>query len=921
MRRSFILTIILLVISQGSQTSANLFYTGINYDTGDEPVSICSSDYNEDGYPDLAVAGSFSERITIFLGLDGGQFSADGIFPVGEDARFIIDGDFNEDGHIDLAVACYTDSIWILLGSGDGTFISAETYHIEHHPLALAAGDFDSDGHTDLVVAREFTGSLFLLRGLGDGTFIAGPEIGIPHSIGSNSIIIGNFDSDSDIDIAVGHQTYYYDPFPINHGEVTVLLGRGDGFFDTRPMNELGEDAVPWSIVSADLNRDTIEDIVAVSWGRNEVAVLIGLGDGYFSPAMKRTSEPKYPRALIAEDFDGDELIDLMIAGYRYDSFNISMYPGEGDGTFENCRFYGAGDLPCSMIAKDLDGDGILDIAVTNSGSGNITILAGSPEGGLIHPFLLDGGEDPYDVESDDFNGDGIIDLAIAHSTYSGYVSIWLGEGEGSFSTGGSIAAGSRSSSVITEDFDNDGNIDLAVTNWNSDDIHVYLGAGDGSFSLLTSMVAAATPYSILSSDFNEDGLADLATANSVSNAISVYLGIGDGMFSSAELYPAGDQTVCIVESDFNEDGHIDIVAVNRTSNNITLMLGGGDGTFISAAHIPVGIQPWSAAVGDFDENGHEDIAVTNSSSNDVSVLLGAGDGTFSATVQYSIGKNPLGIAIDDFNNDGHVDLAVANNNSADFALLNGNGDGTFSQEHVDGAYSSSGSPHALHACDLDSDGDIDLVSANRGLFDDGLAVMIFNRTADEVSTMLAGYICAVETHAVRITWELSKTSSFMVFKAYRAEQYDGDYTFLNCEIINLNESSYEIVDSTCEPGIQYRYRVDVTDDEDSMILFETKGVAISPTAYSLFQNFPNPFNPNTTIRYSLPRKSHVTLSIYDITGRRIIRLIDSEKEAGLHSIEWTGLDEEGNQVESGVYFYRLIAGKQKISRKMILLR
>jgi len=922
MRNHIIISaIMILLLSKGSLASSHLFCTGVNYDAGDEPVSVCGGDFDEDGYPDLAVVNRLSEDVMIFLGLEGGRFSAYGVFPVGGDARFAIDGDFNEDGHIDLAVACYTDSIWVLLGAGDGTFVASTAYHVEYRPLALATGDFDTDGHTDIVVAREIAGSLPLLSGMGDGTFIAAGEIGVPHSIGSNSIITGYFDDDSNLDLAVGHRTFYYDPFEIIHGEVSVLLGRGNGLFYTRPMNELGENAEPWSIASADFNGDNHDDIAAVSWGRNELAILIGSDDGYFAPAARRRSEPIYPRSIVAEDFDGDEKIDLMIAGYIHDSFNISLYLGNGDGTFVLSRFYGAGDLPSSMITQDLNGDGFPDLAVANSKSGNLTVLEGNPEGGLRHPNLCDGGEDPYDVESADFNEDGIVDLAIAHSTYSGYVAIWLGEGDGTFTSKGSCAAGSRSSSVVTEDFDDDGHIDLAVTNWNSEDIHVYLGTGDGTFSFISSMASAARPYSIISGDYNEDGIADVATANSLSNVVSVYLGAGDGTFSSAVLYAAGEKTVSAVNGDFNEDGHIDVIAVNGTTSDVYLFLGVGDGTFASAGYIPVGSVPWQAVTGDFDENGHEDLAVANGGSNDVTVLLGSGDGTFLTATQYSAGKSPHGIAAGDFDDDGHIDLAVANWYSADITILIGRGDGTFFREYSEGDYSASGNPYALHACDLDGDGDIDLVSANRGIFDDGLAVMIFNRTADDVSTMLSEYSCAAEGEIVKIRWTLSKSIPLAQFRVYRAAGSSSYFQVLNAEIIQTSRASFMAVDFSCEPGVTYRYRVDMLDDEGSKTLFFSEDVAVVVPALALSQNYPNPFNPGTTIRYILPLKMHVTLSIIDVSGRRIARLIDSEMEAGVHSVEWAGCDADGDLMPSGVYFYMLNAGKMRVTRKMVLLR
>jgi hypothetical protein len=91
---------------------------------------------------------------------------------------------------------------------------------------------------------------------------------------------------------------------------------------------------------------------------------------------------------------------------------------------------------------------------------------------------------------------------------------------------------------------------------------------------------------------------------------------------------------------------------------------------------------------------------------------------------------------------------------------------------------------------------------------------------------------------------------------------------------------------------------------------------------WKLMQNFPNPFNPSTTIRFSLDAPQAVTLTIYDITGREVIRLLDEKTYfSGEHSVLWTGTNESGKEASSGIYFYRLKVGISSQTKKMILLR
>ena len=88
-----------------------------------------------------------------------------------------------------------------------------------------------------------------------------------------------------------------------------------------------------------------------------------------------------------------------------------------------------------------------------------------------------------------------------------------------------------------------------------------------------------------------------------------------------------------------------------------------------------------------------------------------------------------------------------------------------------------------------------------------------------------------------------------------------------------------------------------------------------------LHQNFPNPFNPNTSLRYELPIATDVVLVVYDILGREVIRLVDEHKEAGYHQVIWQGQDRFGRDLASGVYIYRLVTSQYSRSRKMVLLK
>jgi flagellar hook assembly protein FlgD len=93
------------------------------------------------------------------------------------------------------------------------------------------------------------------------------------------------------------------------------------------------------------------------------------------------------------------------------------------------------------------------------------------------------------------------------------------------------------------------------------------------------------------------------------------------------------------------------------------------------------------------------------------------------------------------------------------------------------------------------------------------------------------------------------------------------------------------------------------------------------PDNYALDQNYPNPFNPSTTIQFELPRRTNISIAVYNILGQEVKVLIDRLLSPGTHSVSWDGTNSSGNSVPGGVYFYRMNADAFVSTRKMVLLK
>ena len=138
---------------------------------------------------------------------------------------------------------------------------------------------------------------------------------------------------------------------------------------------------------------------------------------------------------------------------------------------------------------------------------------------------------------------------------------------------------------------------------------------------------------------------------------------------------------------------------------------------------------------------------------------------------------------------------------------------------------------------------------------------------------------------------------------------------------VDANGLSFTYRDESVEPGKTYRYRVEYADASGNHVLFETDPVTVPALPLTLNQNWPNPFNPSTTISYYLPDAGPVRLEIFDVAGHRIACLVNGNEERGNHSTVWNGAGESGKPAATGIYICRLTAGRETLSRKIVLVR
>jgi hypothetical protein len=454
-----------------------------------------------------------------------------------------------------------------------------------------------------------------------------------------------------------------------------------------------------------------------------------------FAPAVAYNSGGYAPLSVALADVNGDGKLDMVVANCgsnsTCDTGTIGVLLGNGDGTFQTAVSYNSGGyFPASVALADVNGDGKLDIVVSNSsadcgdcGDGAIGVLLGNGDGTFQAATVYgSGGFGPGSLAVADVNQDGKPDVVVANecsasTCANGVVGILLGNGDGTFQPATTYSSGGYEAfGIAVADLTGDGNQDVIVANYTGcPEINCYLGTvdvlagdGDGTFEPAVSYTSAGFPaVSVAAADLNGngDGILDLAVGNG-NDTVGILIGTAGGVFFPAVGYGPGDlDASSLALADVNGDGKLDVLMAiycDSTSDcsgaigSGQVLLGNGDGTFQSAVTFDSdGYKTYFIAAGDANGDGKPDMflvnecADTSCANGTVAVLLNTSTAptttalvsslnpsnygqtvTLTATVtpQYEFGKTTPTGTVNFF--DGVKNLGSSSLNSAEIATL-----------------------------------------------------------------------------------------------------------------------------------------------------------------------------------------------------------------------------------------------------------
>lgn len=467
---------------------------------------------------------------------------------------------------------------------------------------------------------------------------------------------------------------------------------------------------------------------------------------------------------------------------------------------------------------------------------------------------------------------------------------------------------------VQVADFDGDGKPDLAIVNASSFTISVYKNISTtgsltpASFGPRIDVAVANWPRFVNVADFDNDGKLDMIVGHDYPVDTAYKISIikntsttGNISFQTPVLFPAAYRPGYSAIGDIDGDGKTDFVVANWESRIISLYRNITSSGIINSSSFATRIEisdssggplPYPSQIALADVNGDKkcDIIVNNCAINNIRVYKNTSTpGVLNFDLLYRVtlntGMNGRGLAVADFDTDGKLDIALANYGTNTFSIFKN----TSSLLNIAFAprvdITTGNYPFGLNVGDIDGDGRPDVVTSNQGL---PTTLSVFKNVSQP------GIITS-ESFASRINYSVGNEPRDLVICDLDA---DSKPDVLVANYNNENPSTVSIF-------------------KNSTVVSSVTPVSIEiPSQYKLHQNFPNPFNPSTNIKFDIPKSDFVTLEVYNSQGRLVQTLVKENLSTGTYQVTFNGAN-----VSSGIYFYKFITSDFVNTGKMMLIK
>ena len=611
----------------------------VDFATGSTPGLVAFGDVDGDGKSDLVITNQNPNTISVLRNtatigsITTNSFApkvdfATGNLPIG----FAI-SDITGDGKADIVVANNSDKTLSVLRntatSGSitsGSFAAHVDYTVGTNPNGVVVGDLDGDGLPEIVTANAGSNNISILRQVipvyPPSITSFSPTIATP---GSTVTITGtNFSSTAANNIVFFGATQA-NVITATTTQMTVSVPAGATYTPITAINTTSNQLCN--------SIGNFNPVYAPS--KTKLSILD-------FPAKVNFTAGAAPLWVAIADIDGDgkpDLVEVNSSGNTVSVLRSTASSGNvGSGSFATKIDFGTGITPRSVAIGDIDGDGKPDLVVNNISSSTISVFRNTSTNGNISfatrvDYATNSG--PYGIAISDLDGDGKMDVVVSNYN-SNNLSIYRNlstVGSISFASNLDIATGANPLFLSIGDVDNDGISDIAVANAGSSTVSVLRNLsniGTLSFATKVDFATGATPYGVAIGDIDGDNIADLAVVNYGASTVSVLRNtsvIGNISFATHVDYPVGTSCISVTIGDITGDGKPDLFVANSGSASISILRNTAtsgsitSSSFATKVDLSTGNSPYNIAVGDIDGDGMPDLVVPNANDNTVSVL------------------------------------------------------------------------------------------------------------------------------------------------------------------------------------------------------------------------------------------------------------------------------------------------------------
>jgi hypothetical protein len=342
------------------------------------------------------------------------------------------------------------------------------------------------------------------------------------------------------------------------------------------------------------------------------------------------------PRGAVLADFDGDGDLDIVVTVRN--PAQLALLRNNGQGGFAPPEFTAliSGTDPSGIVARDFDGDGHVDVMVSNNGTNGVRFLKNLGDGDFLSGAGLVVGANPQNIDAADFDGDGDMDVAVTNRG-DGTISFIRNLGGGAFTVAQTLSAGSSPRGFAFGRLTPAGtggvsSVDVALVAYGSRQVRVFQGLGDCTFSahLTIDLVGLERPEALAIADIDNDGDDDLlvSLSDTTVHDIGIFSQTAPGVFCPCDYFDVGGlHPVGVAVGDFDFDSFVDVASVNSVTNDVSVLRNLRNAQLGELQTFPVlGPAAQCIVTGDLDGNHYLDIVVTNNLGNSVSVILNGRD-------------------------------------------------------------------------------------------------------------------------------------------------------------------------------------------------------------------------------------------------------------------------------------------------------